>query len=331
MTPSWEALVARARGLSAHLLPDERVRALERAADATELALALRETPYQGSLAAAGTTPGALELQVTRSLAERMALLGKWAGPNGGALAPVFLEQDARNVRDILRGLVGALTPEERTASAIPTPSLPWKRLAALARLESPSEVAAKLVAWGHPLGSALAEEAGASRPDLFRLETALARRAAEVSARSARKGGRRMREFVRESIDAANAITALLLVGARAEGAPAEIFVDGGGSLSREELVRAASAVDRAGAMQALAEASRGTPLAEALSEAPAPPAALADRILRARIAAYAKRSRLEPLTAVPVLLFVLRLRREARVVRRALWTTALARGRAT
>jgi len=325
MKPSWDALVARARGLSTHLLTEERVQALERAANASELMLALRETPYQDAFLTAAATPGALELAVTRSLAERMALLAKWAGPDGGALGPLLVEQDARNVRDILRGIVGALTAEERTAGAIPTPQLGWKQLTALARLESPADVAARLAAWEHPLGSALLEEAGASRPDLFRLETALARGAAAVAARAAGRGGKRMREFVRESIDARNAVTALLLVGARAESESTDLFVDGGASLSRDELVRAASAADRASAAETLAAASRGTSLAVALAVAPARPAALSARILNQRIAAYARRARQEPLTAVPVLLFVLRLRREARAVRRALWAAAL------
>jgi vacuolar-type H+-ATPase subunit C/Vma6 len=293
--------------------------------DAAELTLALRETPYRDAVGTAGATPGALELAVTRSLAERMALLAKWAVSDVGVLGPVFIEQDMRNVRDILRGIVGALTPEERTAGAIPTPSLGWKELSALARLESPAELAAKLVAWRHPLGSALVDEAAASRPDLFRLEIALARKSAEIAALGARRGGERMREFVREGIDAHNAVTALLLVTARAEGESAEFFVEGGASLSREELARAASAADRASALETLTTASRGTALARALEEGPARPASLSDRILTARIAAYRKRARREPLTAVPVLLFVLRLQREARAVRRALWATAL------
>jgi V/A-type H+-transporting ATPase subunit C len=305
--------------------------ALEQATDVNAVALALRESPYQDVLPLGrtlGRTPSeALESPVTRSLADRMASLTRWAGPDGRALAPLFIEQDAANVRDILRGLVGALTPDERTASVIPTPYLGRKRLAVLARLESPAEVAAKLVAWRHPLGSALVEEASASRTDLFRLETALARRAAAVASRAARRGGRRMREFVRESIDARNAVTALLLAGARAEGQAAEYFVDGG-DLPLAALVRAAAAGDAAGAVDLLEKASRGTSLAPAFREAPTSPAALSDRILRRRIAVYTKRARQEPLTAIPVLLFVLRLRREARAVRRALWAASLGGG---
>jgi vacuolar-type H+-ATPase subunit C/Vma6 len=272
-----------------------------------------------------GAEPAVLESAVARSVEDRITLLAKWAGPDDGALRPLFLEQDARNVRDILRGLVGALTPEERIAGAVPTPHLGRRRLAALARLASPAEIAARLVEWEHPLGSALREEAGANRPDLFRLETALARGMAEVAAPAARKGGARMREFVRESIDARNAVTALLLVGARAEGDAEGYFVDGGGSLSRAELVRAAGAPDRATALELLAKACPGTTLGRALGAGPAKPSTLSARILAARIADYAKRSLVEPLSAVPVLLFVLRLRREARAVRRALWAAAL------
>jgi vacuolar-type H+-ATPase subunit C/Vma6 len=347
MRPSWEALVARSRGLSTHLLPEERVRALQRAADENELLVALRETPYRdfvgadfvgtdfagaGFVGGARATPVALELAVTRSLAERMTLLAKWAGPDGGALRPLFIEQDARNVRDVLRGIVGALTPEERTASAIPTPSLGSKKLTALARLESPASVADQLVAWGHPFGAALLEEAAASRPDLFRIEAALARRSAEVASSAARQGGKRMKEFVRESIDARNAVTALLLVGARAEGESSDFFVDGGESFSRDDLVRAASAVDRASAAETLAKtcrraglSGRRSPLSRALDGAVSRPAALSDCILTERIAAYTKRARQEALSAVPVLLFVLRLQHEARAVRRAIWRTAL------
>jgi hypothetical protein len=82
-------------------------------------------------------------------------------------------------------------------------------------------------------------------------------------------------------------------------------------------------------GAAEQLARASRGTPLARALSQAAARPAELSARILAARVAAYTKRSVQEPLSAVPVLLLVLRLRREAQAVRRALWTVTLAGGR--
>jgi len=322
-------LVARARGLSTHLLTDERVQVVERAMGAEELSQALRETPYREYAGARAVTPAAVDRAVGASLAARMALLAKWASLDGDALAPICVEQEAHNVRDLLRGMMGALTPEERVAHAIPTPALGRARLDALARLESPGAVASQLVAWEHPLGSALLAEALASRPDLFRLEAALAQRSAEVATRAARGGGRHLRAFVREAIDAHNAVTALLLTRARVEGASEEFFVAGGEGLRLEDLARAASAGSGQGAAEALAAVCQDAVLAEALRGAPAQPGALSTRILTGRIAAYARRARREPLTAVPVLLFVLRLRREARAVRHAIWAAALAGGR--
>jgi vacuolar-type H+-ATPase subunit C/Vma6 len=315
--------------MSTHLLADERARAIEGSVGLSELVHALRDTAYQRFLDPGDGAAPALEAAITRSLAERMALLAKWAGPDGGALLPIFIEQDAHNLRDILRGIAGGLAPERRVANAIPTPSLGRKQLMALAHAKSPGALAATLTDWEHPLGSALLEEAGRTRTDLFRIEAALAKRAASVSALAARKGGRRMRAFVREGIDAGNAVTAVLLAGARAEGEPEDLFVEGGESLELDAFARAASAADRTSALEALAAAVEGTLLGRTLLEPLQRPAALANRILSARIDAYAKRRLQEPVTAVPVILFVLRLRREAQLVRRALWAAALGGGR--
>jgi vacuolar-type H+-ATPase subunit C/Vma6 len=329
MSPSWEALAARARGLSTHLLAPEHGRQVERAGTLAEVAHALRDTPYARFLPPGDPGAAALELAVVRSLAERMALLARWAGREADTLRAIYLAQDAQSIRDVVRGLLGGLPPERRIAGAIPTPFLGRKELETLARAESAGAVAATLVAWGHPLGSALLEEAGRKHADPYRLEAALARRAAEETSRAARKAGRRMRAFVRDEIDAGNAVTALLLVGARAEGDLADFFIEGGSAFSRDAFVEAASSPDRVAATEVLAKASAGTTLAAALRDGSAAPAAFAARILSARIERLAREKRVQPVTAVPVLLFVLRLRREARLVRRALWGAALAGGR--
>ena len=327
MKAPWEVLGARARGLATHLLAGERLREAERAMSIAELMHALRDTPYARVMGPREAGPAVVELAVARSVAERMELLARWAAPDTEALRPIFLGEDARNVRNIVRGIVGALTPEQRLASAMPTPSLGRKELEALARSDSVGAVAATLVGWGHPLGSALLEEASQAHPDPFRLEAALAKRAAEEAGRAARHGGRLMRSFVREDIDAHNAVTAVLLAGARTETEPADLFVEGGSSLSVDDFVRAASATDRAAAAELLATATAGSVLAAPLRERPVSPAALSARIVAARIDELASRGRQEPLSAAPVLLFVLRLHREAHSVRRALWGAALAR----
>jgi V/A-type H+-transporting ATPase subunit C len=326
---SWGTLAARARGLSTHLLDDEPARALERSGSLVELAHLLRDTPYARFLGAGEPGASGLELAVARSLAERMALLARWAGPDAGLLRPIYVEQDARNVRAIVRCLVGGLAPEHRVASAIPTPFLGRRELEALARAESPGSMAATLAVWGHPLGPALLEEARRRHPDPFRLEVALARAAAGEALHAARRAGRRVRAFVREEVDAGNAVHAVLLAGARTEGDMADFFVEGGAAVTREQFTRAASAPDRVEAAAILADATAGTALPAPLRGRPLTPAALADRIQAARIDGLARRGRQEPLSAVPVLLFLLRLRREAQLLRRALWAAALSGGR--
>lgn len=331
MRVAWEALAARARGLTSHLLSEERIRHLERAAGVTELSHQLRETPYGPFLPQprdVGT--GAVETALTRVFAQRMATLAKWAGPENVALGALFLEQDAHNLRTILRGVVGALPSERRLGDALPTPSLDRRALEHLARSESAGAVAAALVAWGHPLGSPLLEEAGRTHVDLFRLEAALDRGLAETASRAARVGGKPMRRFVAESVDTRNVLAALVLAGSRSETDPGELFVEGGERLSREAFARAASTGDAFAAATRLRSATAGTLFASALAEPTSSASAVARRILSARVRRLESERRRRPLSALPVLLFILRARAEAFRLRRALWSAALIGGAA-
>lgn len=292
-----------------------------------ELDRVLQGTPYALFLGPGGGAAVAMEVAITRSLAQRMRVLARWAGPDARALRPVFIEQDARNIRAILRGVIGGLPSEQRMSSVIPTPLLGRKELEALARAESAGSVAATLAAWRHPLGPALLAEASRKHPDPFRLEASLAHRLANEVSRAARSGGGSMRAFVREELDASNAVAAVLLAAARTEGDLVDFFVEGGSGLGADDFARAASAPDGTTAAELLANATAGTLLAGPLREPSSTAAALSARILEARIGELTRRSRVEPLSAAPVLLFVLRLRREAQLVRRALWAAALTR----
>lgn len=329
MTYAWEALAARAKGMTSHLLPEERLRRVERVSGFAELARELGESAYGALLPPPRDAgPVALERAITRSSAARMTTLSRWAGPAGGALAPLFLEQDARNIRILLRGLAGAWGQESRLAGAIPTPSLDRRSLEHLARAESAGAVAGTLTAWGHPLGSALLHEAGEAHTDLFRLETALDRGFARAASEAARRGGRHMRSFVAESLDVRNVLAALVLAGARREDDVVDLFVEGGTRLSREDFQRAVSTQDPRLAADVLRAASSGAPFAGAMAERPLGTAAVASQILAARIERLRQVSRMDPVSALPVLLFVLRLRRETTRIRRALWSAALAEG---
>jgi vacuolar-type H+-ATPase subunit C/Vma6 len=330
--PRWESLAARARGLAGHLLAEARLGGLARAGSVPEVLRLLGETPYDRFLPPTrDAEPAALELAVTRSLAERMALLARWDDAEAPALAVLFLEQDAHNVRLILRGGAGALGPAQRLDGCIPTPTLDRKALEVLARADSPSAVAATLTEWGHPLGSALLDETGETRPDAFRLETALARDLARRSVQEARRAGPHTRRYVAESLDARNVVAALLLADSPSESPPGEVFVEGGAVLDLEAFSAAVATADRARAAVVLAERLRGTLFEDPLSQPGSAPAAMSARIVAARVGSLEREARMEPVSALPVLLFLMRLRDEGRRVREALWRAAVGGGAST
>ncbi len=328
MTCRWESLAARARGLGAHLLRDEHVRSLDRCTDVAELAHALAGTPYARFLGARTAEPEELEAALARSAAERLGTLARWGDSDRRCLAPILLEQDVDNVRAVLRGIVGAVSHDQRLAGTMPTPSLGRRALEHLAAAESTASVAATLVAWGHPLGSGLLEAAEGAHPDPFRMEFALARGLADAATAAAEAGGEAMLRFTRESLDAHNVVTALVLVAARHEGEPTGFFVEGGLHVSRDAFARAVASAGRPRCAELLADATRRTLFAAPLREPPASPAAVASRILAARIEDLGRRGRSDPLSALPAILFVLRLRLELRRLRRVLWRLALTEG---
>lgn len=330
MSAPWDVLASRARGLAMHLLSDERLRELERAEDVRQLVRLLEPSPYAALMPAHENAPEVVDRAVTRSVAQRMGTLARWVGPDPRPLLPIFLEMDTHNVRGILRGIAGGVARDERLSGAIPTRFLDRRALEVLAGADSAGGVAATLTAWAHPLGPTLLREARRTKPDLFRLEAALARFLAERAPTAAKHGGRAMVDFVQETLDVQNILTAILLAGTRTETDAASLFVDGGATLTRREFLEAAAASDRGRCAEILVRATRRTLFAAPLREPPSSPTAVAQRILRARIDRLRDRSRREPTSALPVLLFLLRLRREVRSLRRVLWRTSLQRASA-
>jgi vacuolar-type H+-ATPase subunit C/Vma6 len=324
MSASWDVLAVRARGLTTHLLGDEPSAALGRALDERAVARLLRETAYAPFVPAHDTTPEALDRAVSASIAERLRLLARWGGRKPGPLAPIFLAEDARSVRVLLRGIGGAAAPERRLAGTLPTPSLDRRALETLAGVESAGSLAATLAAWGHPYGSPLLEEAGRARPDPFRLELTLARTFVSAAGAAARAGGDVMVDFVRETVASENLVTALLLAGTRTESPAGEFYLEGAHLPDRRAFVLGASAEGREACLDVLGKAMAKTVFAEALAGRPASPVGLARALLDARIRRLERLRRERPLSAVPVLLFALLARREAGRVRRAVWASS-------
>jgi vacuolar-type H+-ATPase subunit C/Vma6 len=326
MSPTWEDLNARARGLGTHLLSPARIAMLAGSADLRALADAMRTSGF--ALAEDGE-PSAedLELAVRRFADGALRTLERWYGGRADALAVVLEDLDRRSLRAMLHGAAQGAAAPLRLAGAVPTPSLPERALAELARQPTVSAFAALLTAWKHPYGSALLPEAASPHPDLFRLELALNRTWAARAVRSARRAGRTgpLVAFVRLTIDVENALTALVFAAAGRTETPKDGFLPGGLRLPIDAFERAVATGDAQACAVRLAAAFGKTPLAAALRDGAHDVAALEASLLEAQIAMLRDDQRRRPLEPGSVLLFVLRLRAQVNDLRRIIWGLAL------
>ncbi|MFP3940796.1 MAG: V-type ATPase subunit [Thermoanaerobaculia bacterium] len=354
MSVPWDDLAARARGLAGRLLTGAELESLKRARDLPEALalLARRRSPggarRDGARSAPSLTlptgpgersgPEAVERALRRRAAAWLGLLGRWAGDRVPVLAPLFEAEDRRSLSALLRGAAGGVAPEERTAAALPTPSLPEPALRELARQPSPGAVAALLSTWGDPYGPPLAEAAETAEPrpvsggaDLLRLEAVLGRAWSARALAASRAGGGELRSWVVEEIDLENCWSGLALAaagerreGGRGEPDPEEVFL-AGGSLELPVVSAAAAAEGPGAAAAILAQALPHRPWAPRLVDDAGAPHLLETAVLEARLGALRRRQRLRPVSAAPVLLLLLALRRESRRVREAVWRLAL------
>lgn len=321
MTARWEAPNARARGLGTHLLSDETMAALAAAPDLASMVALLEAAgiaiPEEGRL-----TPVAIELGIRRAAASELQRLARWFGDDRSA-APGLIcdDEDRRSLRAMIRGAAAGASAEARLVGLIPTPHLPERVLAELARQPRVSDVAALLVAWDHPLGSALLSAAAATEPDVLRLELEVDRWFARQAEAAARHGGHTLRRYVEQSIDLDNARTALLLAASDTELPADDFFLRGGRHLSRAAFHDAAEAGSALPAARQLAGPLAAHGVGRVLLQHAGDIARLDEALLRARMSALRLEARLDPLGAAPVLAYVLRLRAQVVALRRCLW----------
>ena len=334
---NWPAVVARARGLRSRLVRRDELEALASVGDLSALARALTE---RGLLPETPAEPVLLELAVRRRAGRWLAVLARWGAALPArwrdVLAPVVEDEDRRSIRALIRGAAAAAPPEERIAGLLPSPSLPERALRELAGQPSVGGVVALLVAWGHPAGGALSEEARRPQPDLLRLDAALARwwaeRARGIVARRLLPVPlrRELAGWVRHRIDVENVLAALVLAGRQSSEPADPHFLPGGRRLDRRQFAAAAASSDpTAAALTLSAGAFHGTPLGAILEQAASRSVAIDDALLRADLRTCARRARVNPLGFAPVLGALLALRAEARDLRRLIWGVALGRGR--
>lgn len=326
MTPAWDGVTTRARGLGTHFLSRAQLGALAGAPDTATLAAALRRDGVLTGTPTDAPNAEAVELGIRRWAAGMLRILTHWTGTRAAVLPLVFDDEDRRSLQVIFRGAAQRTAAERRLAGLIPTPSLPEGALDALARAPTAGAAAALLAIWRHPLAAAIAPAARTAQPDLFALESALAQAlAARATAAAAHAHSRALRDAVREAIDLDNARTAMVLATTGRDVVDRDQFLPGGARLSLDTFATAIATGDSLAAGTRLAPAFAGTGYAAVLREPDADAGSLEDRLLRVRLGELTRRLRRAPLGPLVLVWFALRLRAQLLDLQRILWSVAL------
>ncbi len=325
MTPRWDDVNARARGLGTRLFTRGQLESLARAGDAAALTDACRRLGLPLAALRETATSAELELAVRRWAAAALGILARWAGPRVAALAVIYEEEDRKSLRAIVRGAMRGAPAEARIGGLVPTPALPERALEELARQPSPAAVAALLSAWRNPYGASLAAPAAVGHPDPFLLDLALDRTFTARALSAAQRAGGDLTAHVRETVDLTNALTALVLAVAGRDVVPKDAFLPGGDRVSITVFEEAAALGEPGAAGMRLARALAPAAVAEPFRHVAPDLAGLEDQLLRVRIRELTRQTRRSPLGPAPVLWFALRLRAQVVDLQRIIWGAAL------
>lgn len=315
----WVDVVARARGLRTHRLPPGVISALRGAPDLATFSHHLGQAGF--TIEEGERRATALDLAVRRRAAAELRILARWCGDRAAELPVVLEDEDRRSLRALLRGSLQHQPVELRLQGLVPTPTLPERALAELARAQAPADIATLLTVWNHPFARPLGAAARAAAPDPLLLDLALDRAWAGRALAGARRGGAELQRFVADAIDLANAGTVLTLAGTTGTQAP-DLYLDGGRRLSRPAFT-ALLARNRPAAVDALSDLYRDTPYGPVFRRGFRP--GLEDGLLDARLEVQRRAARAAPLGVAPVLWFALELRRESTRLSRMIWSLAL------
>lgn len=325
-----DAGIARARGLSTHLLPAAAMDELRASLDLGTVAERLRTGPDPAVLAGPGApTPEALETAIRRRAGARLAALARWCADVPDVLTVLLGEEDRRNLRLLFHGAVEGAAPADRLRGVVPTPALPSGALATLAAQTSVPAMAALLGVWHHPDAPALASIRAPGPPDLLALDAALTRSWAARATAAAARVDDELRRYVSVTIDLENALTAVALVGA--SGDRPELEPVPGGHRFPPVAWRTIGAAGSVAAALALArQGFAGTPFERAFSGGGG--VALArDRAWVTALEVARGRARTAPLSSAPLIAYVLGVREEVQQLQRVIWAIALGAPAAT
>lgn len=328
MKPTWDDLIARARGLEGHFLDDDALRARQAAPNLEALAAALRTDGIITAELPPPLTPADVELAIRRWATAMLRIVGRWAGPRSAALPYLFDDEDRRSVRAMIRGVLQRAPAPLRLAGLIPTPALPERALGVLSRATTAAGITGHLAAWGHPFAAELAPATAVPEPDPYRLEAILDRCVTTRALAAAdRAGDRTLRRYVADTIDLQNAVTALALARAGEDVTPRDLFLAGGRALKIgpfEEAIATGTAATTIGRLRPLLA---NVPCAGCLA---VPPHEVESRLLHCRIRTLSRAALMRPLGPIAVIRFGLLLRWQVTELQRAIWTAALGAPRA-
>lgn len=322
MPGHWGDLNVRSRGLATHLIPRAQLERLAQSGNLGTLVAGLARGGVSIGESPHSVNPMLLDRAARRPAAAALRVLQRWSGPRGSALAVLFEDEERRSIRRLLRGAVQGAASEHRIAGLLPTANLPERALWELARQPDTRGVAAVLATWRHPYADVLLPEAARAHPDLLILEASVNRRFAERVLRGARRGDKWLERYAQQVIDIENAWTALLLVN-QPDLAPDQVFVNGGRVLHRAVFDRTVGS-DPKGTLGMLEQVFAAPPLALEFRTG-GDPSRLEITVLRQQISQQQRKRRLEPLSAAPLIEFVLRLRAQILDLRRIIWGIAL------
>lgn len=318
-------LVARARGLATRLLSRE---ALERLAEADDFGAFARGLSRAGAIVEPlGEPSDVLDVErAVQGMAGRyFRTLQRWQQQMPGVLDVCAARQDHRSLRALLRGAAEGARATARLFGLQPTPSLPSPALAQLAHQATPADLVRQLVLLGHPDGPHLVPAVQKTQVDLLAADAALLRGLADRAMRAAAAADETAREFVRATIDAGNAVNALLCAGGPHDITPADLFVPGGQWLSTARFAAVAAAPSRERALTLLAAALQPSPLAPLLPAVPGDLVDLERVFFVAALNQLTRRARREPLSTAPLLRVLLLIEGQSHDLRALAWGAVL------
>jgi vacuolar-type H+-ATPase subunit C/Vma6 len=319
------ALIARARGLSTHLVSREMLETLAEADDLPNFAHGLSRLGAAIGPVSEPSDVFAIERAIGRTANRHLRTLFRFQERRRGVLDVFAALQDRRSLRALLRGAAQGASPETRLDGVLPTPLLPQRALLELAYQASPAAVVGQLTLLGHPDAPRLLPIVQQSQPDLLAVDTALLRGFAERATRIASATDATLRDFVSAIIDVGNAQNALLVTSGPRDIDPAAIFVPRGRWLTASTFVSAAGAGSQESALDTIATAFARSPLASSVPVV-ASDFAYADRtFLIAVIRRLTRIAILEPLGTAPVLRVLLLIDAQCRDLRALAWGAVL------